>query len=80
VDIDKVEGRTPKSDRDKYRLISETIKRLEDEYNGKAPKQILIDELKNRYNMDEEKVEEVIRVLKRNGTIYEPKQGYYKVV
>ncbi|MEN6593026.1 MAG: minichromosome maintenance protein MCM, partial [Methanobacterium sp.] len=30
VDIDKVEGRTPKSDRDKYRLISETIKRLED--------------------------------------------------
>jgi len=30
--------------------------------------------------MDEEKVEEVIRVLKRNGTIYEPKQGYYKVV
>jgi len=80
VDIDKVEGRTPKSDRDKYRLISETIKRLEDEYNGKAPKQILMDELKNRYNMDEEKVEEVIRVLKRNGTIYEPKQGYYKVV
>ncbi len=80
VDIDKVEGRTPKSDRDKYRLISETIKRLEDEYNGKAPKQILMDELENRYNMDEEKVEEVIRVLKRNGTIYEPKQGYYKVV
>ncbi len=80
VDIDKVEGRTPKSDRDKYRLVSETIKRLEDEYNGKAPKQILMDELENQYNMDEEKVEEVIRFLKRNGTIYEPKQGYYKVV
>jgi replicative DNA helicase Mcm len=80
VDIDKVEGRTPKSDRDKFRIVAQTIKQLEDEYNGKAPKQMLIDELENRFNMDEEKAEEVIRFLKRNGTIYEPKQGYYKVV
>jgi len=80
VDIDKVEGRTPKSDRDKFRLVSQTIKRLEDEYNGRAPKQMLMDEMEDRYNMDEEKVEEVIRFLKRNGTIYEPKPGYYKVV
>ncbi|MDD1774087.1 MAG: minichromosome maintenance protein MCM [Methanobacterium sp.] len=80
VDIDKVEGRTPKSDRDKFRIVAQTIKQLEDEYNGKAPKQMLMDELENRFNMDEEKAEEVIRFLKRNGTIYEPKQGYYKVV
>lgn len=80
VDIDKVEGRTPKSDRDKFRIVTETIKRLEDEFNGKAPKQMLMDELEDKYNMDEEKAEEVIRFLKRNGTIYEPKQGYYKVV
>jgi replicative DNA helicase Mcm len=80
VDIDKVEGRTPKSDRDKFRLVSQTIKRLEDEYNGRAPKQMLMDELEDKYNMDEEKAEEVIRFLKRNGTIYEPKPGYYKVV
>lgn len=80
VDIDKVEGRTPKSDRDKFRLVSQTIKRLEDEYNGRAPKQMLMDEMEDRHNMDEEKVEEVIRFLKRNGTIYEPKPGYYKVV
>lgn len=80
VDIDKVEGRTPKSDRDKFRIVVQTIKRLEDEYGGKAPKQMLMDELEERFSMDEEKAEEIMRFLKRNGTIYEPKQGYYKVV
>ncbi len=80
VDIDKVEGRTPKSDRDKFRIVAQTIKRLQDEFNGKAPKQMLMDEIEDRFNMDEEKAEEIIRFLKRNGTIYEPKQGYYKVV
>jgi len=80
VDIDKVEGRTPKSDRDKFRIVAQLIKQLEDEYGGKAPKQMLMDELEDRFNMDEEKADEIIRFLKRNGTIYEPKQGYYKVV
>jgi replicative DNA helicase Mcm len=80
VDIDKVEGRTPKSDRDKFRNVVTTIKRLEDEFGGKAPKQMLMDELEDRFQMDEEKADEVIRFLKRNGTIYEPKQGYYKIV
>jgi replicative DNA helicase Mcm len=80
VDIDKVEGRTPKSDRDKFRKVSQVIKQLEDEYGGKAPKEMLLNELSDRYNMDEEKADEIIRFLKRNGTIYEPKPGYYKVV
>ena len=30
--------------------------------------------------MDEDKAEELITKLKRQGSIYEPKQGYYKVV
>lgn len=80
VDIDKVEGRTPKSDRDKFRKVAQVIKQLEDEYGGKAPKEMLLNELSDRYSMDEEKSDEIIRFLKRNGTIYEPKPGYYKVV
>lgn len=79
VDIDKVEGRTPKSERDKIRVVSEVIGELEDEYGGKTPKNILISELADRYNMSEEKAEEILRVLKRKGVIYEPQQGYYKV-
>mgnify|MGYP000989367370 CR=1 FL=1 len=79
VDIDKVEGRTPKSDRDKFRVVTEVIGELEAEYNGKTPKTILISELEDRYNMSEEKVEDIIKVLKRKGLIYEPSNGYYKV-
>jgi len=73
-------GRTPKSDRDKFRIVVQLIKQLEDEYGGKAPKQLLIDELGERFDMDEEKVGEVLRFLRRNGTIFEPKQGYFKVI
>lgn len=79
VDIDKVEGRTPKSDRDKIRLVQEIIKELQEEYGGKAPSNILITELADRYNMTEDKADDLIRVLKRKGIIYEPQQGYYKV-
>ncbi len=80
IDIDKVEGRMPKSDREKIRLVPQIIKELQEEYGGNAPKEILLNELSDRYNMDEEKVEELISKLKRQGSIYEPKQGYYKVV
>ncbi|EKF85393.1 minichromosome maintenance protein MCM [Methanobacterium formicicum] len=79
VDIDKVEGRTPKSDRDKIRVVQEIIKELEEEYGGRAPTNILITEMRDRYNMSEEKVEDLIRQLKRKGIIYEPQQGYLKV-
>ncbi len=79
VDIDKVEGRTPKSDRDKIRVVQEIIKELEEEYGGRAPTNILITEMRDRYNMSQEKVEDLIRQLKRKGIIYEPQQGYLRV-
>ncbi len=59
--------------------MTEVIGELEAEYNGKTPKTILISELEDRYNMSEEKVEDIIKVLKRKGLIYEPSNGYYKV-
>ena len=80
VDIDKVEGRTPKSARDKIRVVQEIIKELEEEYGGRAPTSILISELQDRYNMSEEKAEELLRQLKEKGAIFEPQQGYYKTV
>jgi len=80
IDIDKVEGRTPKSDREKMRLIPQVIKELQDEYGDQAPKSIILTELKERLNMDEEKAESMLNQLRRAGVIYVPKQGYYKVV
>jgi len=79
LDIDKVEGRPAKSDRDKIRLVTEIIGELGEEYGGRTPKNILITEMSDRYNMSEEKAEEIIKILKRKGIIFEPSQGYYKI-
>lgn len=80
IDIDKVEGRPPKSERDKFRILIEVVKELEEEYGGRAPTNILISEMADRYNVSEEKVEEVVRILKHKGVIFEPTRGYLKVV
>lgn len=80
VDIDKVEGRTPKSERDKARVLIDVIKELSDEYGGRVPTGIVTDEMSNRHNMSEEKVEELIRKMKQKGLIFEPNPGYLKTV
>ncbi len=80
IDIDKVEGRTPKSERDKFNILIELIKELEEEYGGKAPTNILKSEMLDRYNISEEKVEELLRFLQEKGVIFEPQRGYVKIV
>lgn len=80
VDIDKVEGRTPKSERDKARVLMDVIKELSDEYGGRVPVSILTDEMSDRYNISEEKVEQIINKLKQQGLVFEPAAGYLKTV
>lgn len=80
IDIDKVEGRPPKSERDKLRILLDVIEELEEEYGGRAPTNILISEMADRYSVSEEKVEEFVRNLKHKGVIFEPSRGYLKVV
>ena len=41
---------------------------------------IIATEMSDRYNMSEEKVEDLVMKLKRQGIIFEPERGYYKVV
>ncbi|OEC84393.1 MULTISPECIES: GIY-YIG nuclease family protein [Methanobacterium] len=79
VDIDKVEGRTPKSERDKARVTLDVIKESSDEYGGRIPVDIITDEISDRYNMSKEKVEEIITKLKQQGLILEPASGYIKI-
>lgn len=64
IDIDKVEGRTPKSDRDKLQKVLEEVGILEEEYAGKAPKDVLISNMAEKYDVSEEKVESIIKNLK----------------
>ena len=80
VDIDKVEGRAPKSERDKARVLIDVIKELSDEYGGRVPISILTDEVSDRYNISEEKVQQIITKLKQQGLVFEPAAGYLKTV
>lgn len=79
VDIDKVEGRTSKSERDKINIIIDVIKELCEDYEGSAPKTTVYAELADKYNVGEAKVDEVINMLKTKGVIYEPTPDHYNI-
>ena len=79
VDIDKVEGRTSKSERDKINIIIDVIKELCEDYEGSAPKTTVYAELADKYNVGEAKVDEVINMLKSKGVIYEPTPDHYNI-
>ncbi|KZX11000.1 minichromosome maintenance protein MCM [Methanobrevibacter filiformis] len=80
IDIDKVEGRTPKSERDKLQKVVDEIKQLQDEYGDKAPINVLTSNLVDQYEMSEEKVELIIKQLKNKGVVFEPVTGFLKIV
>ena len=78
MDIEIMEGRTPKSDRDKIQRVTEEIALLEEEYAGNAPLNVLISNMNEKYGVSEEKVENIVRNLQQKGVIYEPDTGYYR--
>ncbi len=77
IDIDKVEGRTPRSDRDKLNKVVEEIAKLE-ELENVAPINTLREIMKEEYDVSEEKLESMLKQLKNKGIIYEPTAGSYK--
>jgi tRNA/tmRNA/rRNA uracil-C5-methylase (TrmA/RlmC/RlmD family) len=54
------------------------IEILEEEYAGQAPMNVLVSNMSDKYDMSEEKVDEMVRNLKHKGVIYEPTNGYLK--
>lgn len=80
MDADIVSGGTPKSDRDKIQRVTEEIKLLEEEYAGDAPLNMLISNMSDKYNVSEDKTEQIVRNLVQKGVIYEPRTGYFRRV
>jgi len=80
IDVDMVEGRTPKSERDKLQKVVDEIRELQEEYGDQAPVNVLTSNLIDQYSMSEEKVEKIIKQLKHKGVIFEPSNGYLKIV
>ena len=77
IDIARVEGRTPTSERDKMRVVQEELKALEEEFDL-VPVNILKEHLADNHDMSEEKTDEILRILRSKGIIYEPHHGVVK--
>ena len=71
---------TPKSEAELSQMFIDIIKEIENQYNGYAPSNIFITEVLNRYNINQDKGEELIKILKSMGLVYEPQKGFLKLV
>ena len=79
IDADIVSGGTPKSDRDKIQTVTEEIKRLQEEYAGNAPLNVLISNMADNFGVSEDKTEQIVRNLVQKGVIYQPTTGYFRI-
>ena len=80
IDIDIVEGRPPKSERDRWQRVIDEINNLQEEYGDQAPINVLTSNLMDQYKWDEEMIQKIIKQLKNKGVIFEPVNGYLSKV
>jgi len=76
-DIDLIMTGKPKSVRDKLQTVLSTLMEMEKE-TGIVEKTALINELETKYKISRGEVERLIGQLLREGTVYEPREGYLK--
>ena len=77
IDIDLIMTGKPKSVRDKMQTVLSTLMTMEKE-TGIVEKTALLSELETKYTIPIGEAERLIAQLLREGTIYEPKEGYLK--
>ena len=80
IDIDRAEGGTPKSDRDKFTTVIKVVEELQSEFEDQAPINVLTERLREDYDISEEKIENMIKSLKSRGVLFEPRAGYLRKV
>jgi replicative DNA helicase Mcm len=77
MDIDIIMTGKPKSMRDRLQTVLSTLMALEKE-TGIVEKTVLLTELDEKYKVSRGEAERLIGQLLREGTIYEPREGYLK--
>jgi replicative DNA helicase Mcm len=77
MDIDIIMTGKPKSLRDRLQVILSTLIEMEKE-TGLVEKAVLLSELELKYKISRGEAERLIGQLLRDGTIYEPREGYLK--
>ncbi|MEM3628827.1 MAG: minichromosome maintenance protein MCM, partial [Candidatus Bathyarchaeia archaeon] len=77
IDIDLIMTGKPKSLRDKLQILLSVLAEMEREI-GMVEKAALINRLEAEYNIPRNEIERLIAQLQREGTIYEPREGFLK--
>jgi replicative DNA helicase Mcm len=77
IDIDIIMTGKPKSMRDRLQIILSALMEMEKE-TGMVERAALFDELETKYKIPRGEADRLIGQLLREGTIYEPKEGYLK--
>lgn len=77
IDIDIIMTGKPKSLRDKLQIVLSLITEMERE-TGYVDRAALLDRLEAEYKLQRVEAERLISQLQREGTIYEPREGYLK--
>jgi len=77
MDIDIIMTGKPKSVRDKLQTVLSTLMELERE-TGMVERTALLNELEDKYKVPRGEAEKLMGQLLREGTIYEPREGYLK--
>jgi replicative DNA helicase Mcm len=77
IDIDIIMTGKSKSMRDRLQTMLSTLMEMEKD-TGLVEKTALLDELEAKYKILRAEAERLINQLLREGTIYEPREGYLK--
>jgi replicative DNA helicase Mcm len=77
IDIDLIMTGKPKSVRDKLQTVLSTLMAMEKD-TGIVEKAALLNELETGYKIPRGEAERLLGQLLREGTIYEPREGYLK--
>ncbi|MEM4733571.1 MAG: minichromosome maintenance protein MCM [Candidatus Bathyarchaeia archaeon] len=77
MDIDLIMTGKPKSVRDKLQVVLSVLVEMEKE-TGMVEKAVLVSELELKHQIQKAETERMLNQLLREGTIYEPKEGYVK--
>jgi len=77
VDIDLIMTGKPKAARDKLGIILKTVVEMQKE-TGTVEKEFLLEQLEKEYSIQKFEAERLIQQLMRDGTLFEPREGYVK--
>jgi len=77
MDIDLIMTGKPKSVRDKLQVVLSVLVEMEKE-TGMVEKAALVSELESKHQIQKAETERMLSQLLREGTIYEPREGYLK--